>query len=254
MKLEMMYEILINLGTAIGIAVYVFLAYRYFKNWRIVLGSTLIILVLFIVSNPFGQFVKRLTYWDWSNFNEFIAELKEYGGNHFLGRVLFVSVTAPVCLKLLKKQDAKTDKVVISQCLDILSFVIVIQHFFNRAACYTAGCCYGKPYHGFGAVKFTWGTAFNLGVTYPVYPTQLFEMFGMVLLLGIIIVGFIKKKHIFNLTIIGFGVIIFISEFFMNQTGMIQILGFTWIQIFAAILFLLGIIRYSIHKRMINHK
>lgn len=52
-------------------------------------------------------------------------------------------------------------------------FFIPFIHAFGRLGCFLAGCCYGRPYKGFGAVVFPEGSFAPAGVK--LFPVQLLE-------------------------------------------------------------------------------
>lgn len=62
---------------------------------------------------------------------------------------------------------------------------IPLGHAIGRVGCLFAGCCYGLPYSGFGAVNLS-----EAGILYPVFPIQLVEA-GINLLLsaGLLLLG-----------------------------------------------------------------
>lgn len=57
-------------------------------------------------------------------------------------------------------------------------FLIPFIHGFGRVGCFLAGCCYGRPYEGFGSVVFPEGSLAPSGV--PLFPVQLVEAFILV--------------------------------------------------------------------------
>jgi len=63
-------------------------------------------------------------------------------------------------------------------------FLIPFIHAFGRVGCFLAGCCYGRPYEGIGAVVFPEGSYAPAGIR--LFPVQLVEavvLFGIALLL-----------------------------------------------------------------------
>lgn len=62
-------------------------------------------------------------------------------------------------------------------------FLIPFIHAFGRMGCFLAGCCYGRPYEGIGAVVFPEGSYAPSGIK--LFPVQLVEA---VILLGIALV------------------------------------------------------------------
>lgn len=115
--------------------------------------------------------------------------------------------------------------------LNALAFFFPIQHIFNRLGCLMEGCCYGVPMHGAGSIKFP-----DEILTYRVFPSQILEIVCMVLLLCGLLFCLKKKGPVFALSMGGFGMSIFFSEFFMDKTGVMQYFGLTVIQFFALLL------------------
>lgn len=92
-------------------------------------------------------------------------------------------------------------------------FMIPIMHAFGRVGCFFAGCCYGKPYKGFGAVVFPEGSQALSGVE--LFPVQLVEA-ALVLILAIVLILLeVKKKFYYTIEtyLLTYSVIRFILEF-----------------------------------------
>ncbi len=67
-----------------------------------------------------------------------------------------------------------------------LVFLVPLGHAFGRIGCFMAGCCYGIPYNGPGAVVFPESNPFTLSGV-PLFPVQLAEaccLFLIFLILG----------------------------------------------------------------------
>ena len=71
-------------------------------------------------------------------------------------------------------------------------FLIPFVHCFGRIGCFMAGCCYGKPYDGFGAVVFPEGSAAPIGIS--LFPVQLFEA-TILFFISLLLLFFQVKKH-----------------------------------------------------------
>ena len=93
-------------------------------------------------------------------------------------------------------------------------FLLPFAHAFGRVGCFMAGCCYGIPYNGFGAVVYPRGGIAPSGIR--ILPIQLIEaVFLMVIALTIIILQ--VKRELFytvELYLILYGVLRFILEYF----------------------------------------
>ncbi len=189
--------------------------------------------LLMAISYP-GKVLNTLNYMDFTDVKDFFERvIVSPTGNHFLGRVLLIGIVLPVLYKLVLKNSERTQAL-----LDGAGIMLVVQHIFNRIGCLCNGCCYGKPYSGIFAVRYP-----KEVVGYDVYPSQLIEIFFMILILCIGLVYLKKKKHIFSRLLIGFGFGIFISEFFYVQTGNVLIAGLNVIQYASIVLVIVGIYR-----------
>ena len=93
-------------------------------------------------------------------------------------------------------------------------FVIPLVHCFGRIGCFLAGCCYGIPYDGIGAVIYPAGSIAPSGIS--LFPVQLVEA-ACLLLISIIIIIYQHHygiKHTFALYLIMYGIVRFILEFY----------------------------------------
>jgi phosphatidylglycerol:prolipoprotein diacylglycerol transferase len=100
------------------------------------------------------------------------------GGFVFYGS--FVTII-PVIVWYLKKQ-----KIPVLPMLDILAITTLIVHAFGRFGCFNAGCCYGSP------TNSLFGMPFPTTNHVAVHPTQLYEVYILLMLLGFLL---IIKKH-----------------------------------------------------------
>ena len=73
-------------------------------------------------------------------------------------------------------------------------FLIPFIHCFGRIGCFMAGCCYGIPYNGIGAVVFPEGSYAIPGI--PLFPVQLVEAVCL-MIIAIIILYLRMKKNCF---------------------------------------------------------
>lgn len=93
-------------------------------------------------------------------------------------------------------------------------FLIPMIHSFGRVGCFLAGCCYGIPYDGPGAVVFPENSFALSGVS--LFPVQLVEA---VCLLGIALWLFVLQwgadcRYTVELYLITYGIVRFILEYF----------------------------------------
>ena len=242
-----MRSLMINVGSFIGLlTTAVLLAKVYWKEKSgkerllyIALPVSLQ-LVIIMTAGPFlGSMIRNLTYPLTGNFREDAVRIIYGGGNHFIGTMIVSFLILPVLYRKLYKDDAAT-------VLNIIAFYFVIQHFFSRIGCFFEGCCYGIPMHGGLAVKFP-----DDVLTYKVFPSQLFEAACMLFLMAVLIILYRKGKDIFYVCMAGFGIVIIISEIFMDKSGTVMYLNLSVIQI-AAILLLTSTTICCLHRRRIQ--
>jgi len=106
----------------------------------------------------------------------------------------------------------------IPQILDIAAPAFALYWFFARLGCFSAGCCYGKP-----AGDLPWAVTFpnNLPLGgIPVHPTQLYEAFGMLAILALLL-G-LRQVPNFQGTLIWvflvtYGILRFVIEFYRGD-------------------------------------
>ena len=92
-------------------------------------------------------------------------------------------------------------------------FMIPIMHAFGRVGCFFAGCCYGRPYEGLGAVVFPEGSQALPGVK--LFPVQLVEAVLVLLIAIILLLLEIKKNFYYTIEtyLLAYSVVRFILEF-----------------------------------------
>lgn len=242
----MMREVMINIGSIIAIAVTAILLYRkYVKPKRskktiiqyIVFPIAMEALIALVFGAALGIWIRSATYDISGNFIEKITYSIKYGGTHFIGTVLVSAIVLPIfCYVVYGKKEGR-------QVLNTLAFFFPIQHICNRIGCFLEGCCYGIPMNGIFSVKFP-----DEIVPYRVFPSQLFEIFCMIVILLLQIVLYKKQKDIFIVTMSGFGISIFISEFFMDKAGVITYFNLDAIQMAALFLLMTAFILFCIKK------
>jgi len=122
--------------------------------------------------------------------------------------------------------------------LDVLGPAMALAHAFGRVSCFMQGCCFGKPApKGFPlAVQFPQGSpaayrypSLLSGGSEPVFPVQLFESAGNVLMCVILLLLLRKRKYagtIGGVYLILYGVMRFLLEF-MRGDHTDSILGLT---------------------------
>lgn len=93
-------------------------------------------------------------------------------------------------------------------------FLVPAIHCFGRLGCFFAGCCYGMPYHGIGAVVFPENSFAPAGVE--LFPIQLLEAFCLGIIAFVMLAADWKNSRISPLILylLLYGVVRFVLEFF----------------------------------------
>lgn len=96
--------------------------------------------------------------------------------------------------------------------LTTLVFMIPFMHGFGRIGCFLAGCCYGIPYDGFGAVVFPEGSFAPANI--PMFPVQLVEAFLLIILSAVIFIMRMKynSEYTVEVYLVAYAIIRFILE------------------------------------------
>ena len=93
-------------------------------------------------------------------------------------------------------------------------FLIPLVHCFGRIGCFCAGCCYGIPYTGVGAVVFPEGSYAIAGIS--LFPVQLVEA-GCLMCIAVIggwMSLYKKWTYAFEAYLITYGIVRFVLEYF----------------------------------------
>lgn len=126
---------------------------------------------------------------------------------------------------------------------DLYVSVLPLGHALGRVGCYFAGCCYGRPYDGPFAVVYE-NVVGLTPVGVPLFPIQLAEAFGLLLLFGIFITLFLKFKrsngHIACMYLMAYAVLRFIIEMFRGDGERGAFLGVSTSQWVSIALFVSG--------------
>lgn len=129
------------------------------------------------------------------------------GGFVFYGS--FVTII-PVVVWYLKKH-----RIEVLPMLDILAITTIILQIFGRTGCFFAGCCYGLP------TKCSFGVVFPTSQNLTVHPTQLYEVFILLLILIFLLIKNLRKQfhgQLFLLYISLYGISRIILEYFRGDT------------------------------------
>ncbi|MBI4411695.1 MAG: prolipoprotein diacylglyceryl transferase [Deltaproteobacteria bacterium] len=105
---------------------------------------------------------------------------------------------------------------------DVFTPGIALGHVFGRLGCFAAGCCYGlkAPVGSFWSVVFPYNSAGIAPANVPLYPVQLFESFGELVIFAVLFLFRKKKKfegEVFVLYLTLYPVLRTILEFFRGD-------------------------------------
>lgn len=114
-------------------------------------------------------------------------------------------------------------------------FLIPLIHCFGRVGCFMAGCCYGIPYDGIGAVVFPENSFALPGVK--LFPIQLVEAGLLIIISAVLFLLQLKKNFYYTIEfyLISYGITRFILEYFRYDEirGSLGILTTSqWLSIF----------------------
>lgn len=110
----------------------------------------------------------------------------EFSGLTFMGGLITGVVTFVLGTLIFARGQVKRN---FFECASYAAPCIVIGHMFGRLGCFCAGCCYGKETDGPLGMKFP-------DLSHKVYPTQLFEvLFLAVLLAAMLVILFRFKRY-----------------------------------------------------------
>jgi len=118
---------------------------------------------------------------------------------------------------------------------DLVITALPLGHVPGRIGCFLNGCCYGRAYDGFLAVKFPF-------LKHTVHPVQLYEAgLNALLYLGLLFLYARRRKDgtVVAVYLIGYGLIRFVMEFFRGDQR--HYLGaLSWNQLFCILLVAIG--------------
>ncbi|MFN3975707.1 MAG: prolipoprotein diacylglyceryl transferase [Aquificaceae bacterium] len=155
---------------------------------------------------------------------------------------------------------------------DMAVVALSIAHAIGRLGCTSAGCCYGKPFPLDGSSlpgihitdKFPFFyVVFPPGAVappyIPLYPTQLMEFIGLLLIFILLLLAYKKKPFdgfVFAFYTLLYGSLRFFLEFFRGVTPPIPGIGLTWNQLVAigmmlfSVALILWLLREKKHEKV----
>ncbi|MGN0389750.1 MAG: prolipoprotein diacylglyceryl transferase [Wujia sp.] len=147
----------------------------------------------------------------------------------------------------------KIHKINASEYIRNFIFLIPFIHCFGRLGCFMAGCCYGIPYNGIGAVTFPEGSYALTGIS--LFPVQLVEAFFLILISVLILYLQIRKKWFYTIEtyLILYAILRFILENFRYDDARGYIMGLStsqWISILLLIVVVVSIIFNKKSRRL----
>ncbi len=231
------YDIMISIGGICMVFLAAILCQKRYHSVRYTVEIILFSFFLIQMGSFVSNFLKGLAGAQWSELKTFWKFFFRDNGAHFIGRVLFCTWLFPVGYSFIFRKRSSDWK----DSFDILCLGMTLQHIFNRVACLMQGCCRGRYYNGSFALVYPTEVC-----SYPVYPTQPFEILCMLILLVILTVLYKKGKHVYVVFLSGFTITIFFSEFMMGREGVLQIFGLTIFQYVAVIL---GITAFYMNRK-----
>ena len=237
-----LYGILVAVGVLLGYL----LAIRNAKKEGLPLKSVDNTFLLAIV---FGLIGSRLAYAfehteEFKSIVDFFAIWK--GGVSFYGGLIGGIIGVILGIKIYNLPIWKS--------ADVASVSLPLAHFFGRLGCTSAGCCYGKP--------FVYANSNEVGIHFtdkfpffyvvfpkgsvappftPLYPTQIMEAIGNLLIFLIVFYAFKRKPFdgfVFSLYLLLYGSLRFTLEFYRGVTPPIAGIGLTWNQVVSLMLIL----------------
>jgi len=206
--------------------------------------------------------------------NDFIAGWREAGlrslreGFVFYGGFILAAITAVAY--------ARVKRLPLMRLLDVFAPSVALGHAFGRLGCFCNGCCYGKtcaPGFALGvrfpAIRDAAGRLIgsipfidqfqrgwvNITATasLPVYPTQLYEVFGNLAIFAALTAIYRHKRfdgQIWWLYVLGYGTLRFFVEFFRGDYTTYYFGLFTIAQLIAAVMILAALAGLQLCKSL----
>ena len=184
---------------------------------------------------------------EWSR----ITEFKYFSNILANGFVFYGGLALAIVFILL---GGKIHKLKTFSILRKFIFMIPIMHAFGRVGCFFAGCCYGRPYKGFGAVTFPEGSQGPSGVS--LFPVQLVEAV-IVLIIAIVLLWLqIKKDFYYTIEtyLLAYSVVRFILEFFRYDAIRGEAFGLSTSQWISIVVFIGTVVSIIYRKKNVSEE
>lgn len=230
-------------GTVIAITVMVLMIlieYRF--TWRMVIVSAMS-MICTIPGALFGEIARKLNYGQWLDMADFLKNISEYEGTHYIGRAIYTAMTGLILWRLImRKNEGPFEKNGQERFLGILSIFMGVQIVIGRVGCLKNGCCLGSAYYGPLSVMNPLG--------YRSYPAVHTELILNLVTFLLVMIMYKKRKNAFSVFCAGYGTAVFTSEFMYDKTGTVSIAGLSALQLLSLILIATGVIySYLIRQR-----
>ena len=232
----------INIGAVAAAAVMITLIMIEYKLTLRALTAFAVSATAILTSGTGGQIARKLTYGGWLDPAQFFGRFFEYEGTHYIGVVLWIMLLTPILWRLIMRRDkGMFARGGIFRHMGIMSVYAVIQGFFGRMGCLSAGCCHGKSYYGAFAVPCA-------HLDYPVMPAVQTELVLLAMTTALVIYAYIRKRNTAPVLCIGYGISVFVAEFMYERIGTVAIFGLTLIQLLALALIATGVVYVEKYK------
>lgn len=164
---------------------------------------------------------------DWSQ----ITDLKYFNQLMQGGFVFYGGLVGGICVVILA---GRLHRIQTRGYITNFIFLVPLIQGFGRVGCFLAGCCYGIPYDGIGAVVFPENSYALPGVK--LFPVQLVETVILLIISAVLAFWRYRKNsvHVLELYFILYGIARFVLEFFRYDTIRGQFVGLStsqWISI-----------------------
>lgn len=148
---------------------------------------------------------------------------------------------------------------------DVAAPSLALAHAIGRLGCTSAGCCYGRPVPNaedvsigihfmkefpFFYIVFPSGSVAPQGI--PLYPTQILEAGGNLLIFLVLLFLFKRKKfdgEVFSLYMLLYGAERFALEFYRGVTPPLPGIGLTWNQIATLLMMVTAVVLFFLLRR-----
>lgn len=140
-------------------------------------------------------------------------------------------------------------KIKTAQYLRSFIFLIPFIHCFGRIGCFMAGCCYGVPYQGVGAVVFPEGSYAPPGEG--LFPVQLIEAICLMIIAITVLVLRVARRYEYTVEMYLFmyGIVRFILEYYRYDDIRGEIANLSTSQWISVIMIAIAVVGFSFSKK-----